>query len=301
MNVAPGGAYSSRLSLGPVQSGLVGTIRYRLIDNDAIVDDPVYGPSIVGVIEDPTGSGVYLFRGTAPLTAGVFNPAWDTGPGTELFFDDALVVTASAATPVVPGGHDYITLAQLKESLEMMSFSFADDDMIMAISSASRTVDYLCNRHFWNDNAPSTRSYVPRWSRVAIDDLIEMDTIDAETTSSTTTLVDGTDFVLWPLNAAADGKPYEAVQFLAGGATPLLGLPSLTVTGTYGWPAIPATVVTATTILASRFLRRQREAPFGVVTIGIEQGAIARISSTDPDVQNMLCDYVKESVFIALA
>src|SRR4051812_12974377 len=107
MNVAPGGVYSSRLSLGPVQTGLVGTVRFRLIDNDNIVDDPIYGPSTAGIVEDPTGTGVYLFTANAPLVVGLYNPAWDTGPGTELYFDDALVVSTSLPGAFVPSGHDY--------------------------------------------------------------------------------------------------------------------------------------------------------------------------------------------------
>jgi hypothetical protein len=78
-----------------------------------------------------------------------------------------------------------------------------------------------------------------------------------------------------------------------------MGMPSLVVTGVFGWPTVPDGVVTATTILATRILRRQREAPFGIVTVGIEQGAVARIGRTDPDVQNALCDFIKSSAMIA--
>lgn len=303
MNVAPGADYTSRLSLGPDQTGLVGTIRFRLIDNDAVADDPVYGPSALSIIEDPTGSGIYLFRGAAPQVAGVYTPAWDTGPGTELYLDESLVVTTSVAAPIAPGGRDYITAAQLKKTLEMTGLTFADDDISTSISAASRAIDYMTNRHFWKDNAPTTRTYIPRWSQVDIDDLITCTGCTATIGSNIYSMTRTSDYELLPLNASADGRPYETLRFLYDTAVyvPDFGVPSLAVSGTFGWPSIPESVVAATTILATRILRRQREAPFGIVTVGIEQGAVARIAQTDPDVQALLSDFMKGKVLISLA
>lgn len=105
--VAPGTAYTSRLALGAAQTGLVGTVRYRLLDNDATADDPVYGPSTAGIIEDPTGSGSYVFTGTAPSTAGTYARAWDTGVGTDLVYDEDLVVSATYSA--VSGVYDVTT------------------------------------------------------------------------------------------------------------------------------------------------------------------------------------------------
>lgn len=97
--VAPGGGYSSRLALGAAFTGLAGTVRFRLLDNDTVADDPVYGPSTDDIVEDPAGSGSYVFAGTAPSTAGTYSRAWDRGAGTDLIFDDDLVVTYTPTEP----------------------------------------------------------------------------------------------------------------------------------------------------------------------------------------------------------
>src|SRR5262245_49894149 len=86
--VAPAAAISSRLALGPSQTGLVGTVRFRLIDNDSTADDPVFGPTTAGIVEDPSGSGSYVWTGTAPSVQGKYSPAWDKGAGTPLMYDE---------------------------------------------------------------------------------------------------------------------------------------------------------------------------------------------------------------------
>lgn len=197
---------------------------------------------------------------------------------------------------------DYITTTQLKATLEMTGLTFADADLASSITSASRIVDNITKRRFWSDDEPSTRVYMPSWSRITIDDVFDVTDVSAISSGTETTLEDGTDYSFLPLNAVADGVPFGTLQMLTGSASmPDLNVPSVSITGTFGWQEVPANVVTATTILATRILRRQREAPFGIVTIGIEQGAVARIMNTDPDVMALLDKYVKEKVLIGLA
>ena len=50
----------------------------------------------------------------------------------------------------------------------------------------------------------------------------------------------------------------------------------------------------ATLIIASRLLRRVREAPFGVISFGLE-GAM-RIARTDPDVTALLAEFDRAPV-----
>src|SRR5712691_7883572 len=105
---APGADYTSRFSSGLASTGLVGTVRFRLIDSDPVVDDPVYGPSTVGIVEDPTGSGDYMVTISAPSYEGKFYPAWDLGSG-QLFYDEDLFVTRTAVGPSTPSGNEYVT------------------------------------------------------------------------------------------------------------------------------------------------------------------------------------------------
>ena len=54
----------------------------------------------------------------------------------------------------------------------------------------------------------------------------------------------------------------------------------------------------ATLLLASKLMKRAREAPFGVVTAGFDVGAAIRIGR-DPDVALLVQDYVRNSAVIA--
>jgi hypothetical protein len=54
---------------------------------------------------------------------------------------------------------------------------------------------------------------------------------------------------------------------------------------------VPAPIVDATTMLANRLLKRKREAPLGVVALGIDTAA--RVARTDPDVLGLIEPYIR--------
>lgn len=116
--VSPGRSYTSRLALGAANTGLTGTVRFRLLDNDQVADDPIYGPSSAGIIEDPTGSGSYVFDGTAPDTAGNYARAWDRGAGTDLIYDEDLIVSSNAPGGPATGDY-YATVDELARVLQI--------------------------------------------------------------------------------------------------------------------------------------------------------------------------------------
>jgi len=193
----------------------------------------------------------------------------------------------------------YITLSELAESLSLTE-SFADDDMTQAILAASAEVDRRCDRTFGVDGTPSTRYYTPEASLIVfIDDLTNSTTpvvsvdlgLDG-TFSQTLTLY--TDFMFEPLNATADGVPFTTIRVDAQRSSAYFPLAPRTVrvTGTFGWPAVPPGVKEATAILAARFMKRVREAPFGVAGFGID-GSAVRIGQYDPDVDALLAKFVR--------
>jgi hypothetical protein len=49
----------------------------------------------------------------------------------------------------------------------------------------------------------------------------------------------------------------------------------------------------ATGLLATKLLRRVREAPFGIVALGIDPAAAMRIAKVDPDVAFLLGPYTR--------
>lgn len=200
--------------------------------------------------------------------------------------------------------NDYLTLDELKVASEVTGLSFIDYDGQRSVSSASRAVEEYCGRRFWLDTGTSNvRYFTPLDSGcVQVDDVVSIGTVEVDYNSDGTweTTWAATDYTVYPLNAAADGKPYEELR-----ARPWanLGFPcgegSVKVTGQFGWPAVPEQVKTATTLLAAKLVKRVREAPFGVVGIGIDQVAV-RVIKSDPEMSMLLDPLVRgQGVMVA--
>lgn len=192
--------------------------------------------------------------------------------------------------------NEYVTSAELKDTLELTGESFADSDIALALTAASRAVDHVCDRRFWADaTATVVRYYSPESShRLAIDDLVTLTefAVDASRSGSFDEVwTVNTDFVLEPLNAAADGWPWTTVEVLTLRTSRYLPCErrAVRVTGKFGWAAVPDAVKQATSICASRLMKRSREVPFGVA-FGVE-GAALRLAREDPDVMSLLLPY----------
>lgn len=200
--------------------------------------------------------------------------------------------------------NEYVTATTLKATLSLTGETFADADVTAACTAASRTIDQLCRRRFWADaNAGQVRTYTPEdHVLLPIDDLVTMSSVLIDRNGDGTfeeTWTQGTDYVLEPSNAPADGWPWERIRVrnLSSRTLPYGVEQGVQVTGKFGWSAVPAEIVDATTIYATRLLKRKREAPFGIVSIGIETKAMMRISRTDPDVYALTEPYSKGRPF----
>jgi hypothetical protein len=199
---------------------------------------------------------------------------------------------------------DYATLAELKRYLRIPPEDDADtiDDaeLQVALTAASRAVDRNTLRAFGVESTPVARVFTAklhdrasRRCEVRIDDLMTTTglavKVDLDGTLEFATVVAATDFRLSPLNAAADGRPWEVIVFNRGAVVPT-GEGAVQVTATWGWTAVPATIKKATLLQASRFYKR-RDAPFGVAgspDMGSEMRLLAKV---DHDVEVMLGDY----------
>lgn len=180
-----------------------------------------------------------------------------------------------------------------------------DTDITTACSAASRGIDRACNRRFWVDaNANQIRYYSPprSGSVLVIDDLVTLTTLKIDQQGGTTfgtTLTENTDFVLEPLNAAAETPvwPYTMVRLHPGSGYYWPQNPrSVKVTGKFGWPAVPDEIVRATTILATKLFKRQ-ESPMGIVTVGVDDVTAMRIATSDPDVRFLIGPYTRMTGF----
>ena len=193
--------------------------------------------------------------------------------------------------------NEYATSAELKATLSLSSESFADADIALALTAASRAIDSVCDRRFWADaDATQVRYYSPiDGRRVWTDDIVTLTSFQTDpggdgTFEETWTL--NTDFTLEPLNAAADGWPWTSVRVHPRTAfyLPITYPRSVKVTGKFGWSAVPDAVKQATKIVAAKLVMRARQAPFGVIAAG---ELPMRIASNDPDVQLLIGDYVR--------
>jgi hypothetical protein len=197
----------------------------------------------------------------------------------------------------------YVEPEQLKELISMDGTTYADDAVLAACHAASRGVDLTCKRRFWLDaDANQVRTYTPEALRLLeIDDLVTLTSVALDRSGSgsySESWTVGTDFILEPQNAPKDvpPSPYEwlRVRLLRGRWLPLGIEASVQITGKFGWTLVPEEIQTCTGILASKMLRRVREAPFGIVAVGgMDTGIAARIAKTDPDVAPILESYTR--------
>lgn len=193
-----------------------------------------------------------------------------------------------------PDEHVYLELEEAKATLELSGYSYADGDLEIALSAASRAIDNECSRRFWLDaDNTSVRYYSPdSYSLLVIDDVVDIQQVAVD--------VGGTgSFVAWPTtaynagpyNAISDSQPYTFLETARGYNFPCVAK-SVRVTGQFGWSSVPGPVKQCTGIYAARLLKRAREAPFGVLSFGID-GSAARVSRTDPDLMFLLSSYVR--------
>lgn len=258
-----------------------GTITAYTVTTNQIVKDST-GKYHLDVTVDQPGHWAYKLVGTGVAT--------DTGEGTFYVNPDGTAVTANLL---------YVTPEELKDALSLTGQSYATIDINRAVAAASRAIDNATNRFFYS--ATQTHYYSPDWRDTALD-TIDITTLtsfavdDTGDSSFGTTWLAGTDFDLEPYNAALINRPYECVRlrWQAGRRWPNYRR-SVKVIGTFGWPAVPDPVNQYAVILASKLLKRSREAPFGVLAYALDTPLAVRIARTDPDFNLLLGDYVKSS------
>jgi hypothetical protein len=294
MQVAPGATFEAVIDWGATGA----TLGLRIIDNAGAT---TVARLATNITEYPAGSGIYSRTGnTAPSVGGQYTLVWDDDAGVgavgHVATEDLLVTSTTAYT--APSGTDYISSSDLKTRLGITVTTY-DTRAAGAVAAASRGVDGACDRRFWADaDATSVRYYSPApTSQIcAIDDLVTLGSVKTDTGNDgtfATTLTSGTDYDLWPLNAAAENpvRPYTVVRLRGSGSWPYYSR-SVKVTGKFGWPAVPAGVVEATAILATIIFKRT-DTPFGIFTAGVDEVTAMRIAQTDPTIRGLLAPFIR--------
>jgi len=203
-----------------------------------------------------------------------------------------------------PQTNTYIELEVFKSTANLKETNFMDGDIQVALRAASRAVDEICQRlpgGFFAATADTTRTYTPHYTGLCyIDDLTTLTSLktDQSGMGNYTDTWATTDYILEPANAPAEGKPYTYIRVRPGGSFWFMPIypETVQVVGRFGWASVPPAISEATTILAGRFLKRSREAPFGAAEALALGGAAIHLTGVDPDVSALLTPYMRHPV-----
>lgn len=190
----------------------------------------------------------------------------------------------------------YTTLADLKMVVDIdLSDTEFDARLEKTINSVSRWIENFTGRRFYQTEA-TARVYTAEGPRIVeIDDCLGVDKIEVDNDASYTysTTLDSADYSLEPVNAPADGKPYNHVIILASATDAFpKQINGVKVTGDWGYCTdTPADVGEACLIQCHRLWRR-RDMPFGVSGPNYF-GQVQALTKLDPDVEEMLSHYCR--------
>lgn len=190
---------------------------------------------------------------------------------------------------------DYVTLEEQKRYERIPVDDVQDDaELSIAIAAASRAIDKAAGRQFGHtEGEPQARYYTAEWNRresrweIPIDDVQDAAglTVEVDRTGRGDYAAAVDPVVLWPRNAAADGKPWTRLVVPPGAsAFPTAAADGVRVTaGKWGWDAVPAAVKQACLLQSSRFFAR-RLAPFGIAGSPDTGSEMRLLDRVDPDV-----------------
>lgn len=251
------------------------------------------------IVNAASGQVSYTF--TAPQTAtpgdylATFTVTFSGGAVESFPNAGYYLVTINPDAPT--SAQEYASVEELKKTLNLSGSTYADQDVKLALQAATTAIETTCGRKFTLGTSETRKYYPISPMYLLIDDAT---TITSVTTPSTT-LVQDTDYYLDPVRVARPGPPYDVIRSLSVPGTygPLgygfISASPVSVTGTFGWPAVPAPVKQATMILAGRYLQRSRSAPFAILSFG-DGGEAARLTRSDPDVAMLLGPYTRSTM-----
>lgn len=208
-----------------------------------------------------------------------------------------------------PAADRYVTATALKATLALTGQTYADNDIAVAIVAASRGLENAYNNVWTNGSPGEVRYYTPDGLTVELGDLLAAASITVDTGWSNTysSTIATNQYRLLPAKNGlvangGTGEPYQELQLVRGQYRGTLGYgrDSVKITGQFGWEAVPAGVEAAVTIIATRLLQRTREAPFGIIAVGLEGAALrAGQLANDPEVSFAMDAVAKSQVFFA--
>lgn len=270
-------------------TGLVGTIGVRVLDGQG---NTTLARATSGILETPASSGIYTATFTAPATAGQYVVVWDDGA---TFASEQLQVTTDFFTVSAPSAPSLVTVAQVRAYLDKPVGDTAQDSIIAdLIVRASQQILKYTDREFVladGGSNPRTRTHlVQGYWRTRV---VPVGDMAAAPTAVAVQDYDGA--VIATLNVSTDletrplvRRAWEPITHLYMRSTAPLLDPTyrIQVTGTYGFPSVPADVQQATIVTVGTWLRRDVSA-FSQ-TFALDEARIERPQALPQAVQRIL-------------
>ena len=192
----------------------------------------------------------------------------------------------------------YTELADVKAYLGITNNQW-DDEITADIASAARSIDQDCDQFFY-ETEEQVRAYIPQNPGYCITDPISDFTL---LTAQESVWTLDQDFMLEPLNAEQEGRPFTAIRTIARPFIfTLAQIPAgwagfdgrIYVTAKFGWSAVPNQIVQANKIRAARYFHR-KNAPLGVISFSNE--VAFRMAGADADAAALLVPFGLVSLF----
>jgi hypothetical protein len=192
----------------------------------------------------------------------------------------------------------YAQLDDLKSLLRIPTSDTVDDaQLARSIEAASRRIDGVCDRIFYQEPTTSARVYdATNLASVSIDDVSTLSGFIVRVDdgfSYGTTLVLDVDFRVEPLNNLSKGLPFYRLVSLSGIFPRSTVRPGVQVTAQWGWPSVPSAITEATLLMAGRLFKRG-DSLLGVA--GFTDMGVITVRGVDPDVDHLIQPFRRMAV-----
>jgi hypothetical protein len=192
----------------------------------------------------------------------------------------------------------YAQLDDLKSLLRIPASDTVDDaQLTRSIEAASRRIDGVCDRIFFQEPTATARVYdATNLASVSIDDVSTLDGFVVKVDDGfdyATTLVLDVDFRVEPLNNLSKGLPVYRLVSLSGIFPRSTVRPGVQVTARWGFPSVPTAITEATLLMAGRLFKRG-DSLLGVA--GFTDMGVITVRGVDPDVDHLIQPFRRMAV-----